>query len=1400
MKSIVYRICTINVVLILIVLVFCFNHQVEAAGFSVSNTNDSGTDSFRQAILDANTTGGENTISFNGGISGGSIFFLTPLNSISTTIILNLNSSIDTIRFVDSVIDFGVNTTYVNRGKFTLDGGSDISSSGLFMVAVDDSAILHIKNGADVSNATGYVSYNSGTTGTVTVEGSGSTWVNSAALYVGVNGTGALNILDGADVNNTMGYLGHNSGSIGTVTVDGAGSTWTNSSNLHVGRVGSGTLNIQAGGVVTNTDGYLGHSINSTGIANITGSSSTWTNNSFFYVGRYGEGTLNILNGGTVNNSAKTYIGRFDVSSGTVTIDGAGSTWTISDELIIGYAGGGILNIQNGGALSNVRGSIGNSSGSNGTVTIDGSGSSWTNSYNNLYIGISGTGTLNIQNSGTFNIGSTSGTIYLGYNGGSSGIINIGSGTSSGVIDTGTTGGTVIITGGSGTATVNFNHTDTPYTFSHILTGGLSVSQSGSGTTIIDSSNSYTGGTTLSAGILNLESSGAVGSAGTIIFNGGTLQYSSNNAIDYSSRFSTAINQQYNVDTNGQDVLFASDLTSSGGSLTKSGLGILTLSGSNTYDNGTTLSEGTLALEHNNGAGTETIAMSDGTTLALNSSISVSNNVTLAGTSTVNVASGTGTLSGTLSSTGNLTKTGSGTLTLNGNNSYSGGTALSAGTLTLAHDNGTGTETIAMSNGTTLALNPSISASNNVTLAGTSTVNVNSGTGTLSGTLSSTGNLTKTGSGILNLAGSSTYTGTTIVSAGTLQTGSPSALSSSSAFTVDATLDVDHSNTIGSLAGSGTVDIAIGTTLTAGGDDKSTIFSGEINGTGNFTKDGMEILILSGSNGLTGTTTVSRGILDVRGSLSSSNISLGSNGIVKGSGNLGVLTASGGTISGTGTYNGIILNSGTISPGDSIGTINVSGDYSQAAGAVYEVEIDGSTSDKIIATGSATIDTGAILTIQTPTGSLFKGNTYNILTAAGGINQLWSVINYPEGFDFDLQLINGNTIAQLTYMLETPLFAGQRIDPGNPTKVKNYLQNLNIQSGTDLKNVVDVMDTLDDASLNKALNKLHPGPFGAFELVNLDNNALITSILSNQMIRLPCSENTCSANSNTTKGNNLWGSFFGNFTDVDKYQQLRGFDTYSGGLVLGYDHCFKRKAIFGIATGYEYARLDWSDSVGHADIHKAFGAVYGGYWIKRLDLKAAFLGGGDFYDVRRKISFSTLDRTAKNSHTDYFFTAHLRADLNLLKEKENFTKSLLLNLFGIIDYFYLYQPSYKEHGAQSLNLEVKKKNSNMMKSGLGINIAKDIKLSSYCIRPYLSFSWIRKFRLNGETYDSQFVDNRAESYILSVQTFSKAKDFFSPELGMIYTKSSYTLSIMYKGEFAGNYLVNQVKLNFQWTF
>ncbi|WP_292437475.1 autotransporter domain-containing protein, partial [Mesorhizobium sp.] len=134
------------------------------------------------------------------------------------------------------------------------------------------------------------------------------------------------------------------------------------------------------------------------GAATVDGAGSTWTNTSDIVVGLGGTGTLAITNAGTVT-SGVGFIADYLGATGTVTVDGAGSAWTNTGDLYVGNGGIGTIAITNGGTVMNNLGFVGYAGSSSGTATVDGIGSTWTNS-GDLHVGEAGTGTLHISNGG----------------------------------------------------------------------------------------------------------------------------------------------------------------------------------------------------------------------------------------------------------------------------------------------------------------------------------------------------------------------------------------------------------------------------------------------------------------------------------------------------------------------------------------------------------------------------------------------------------------------------------------------------------------------------------------------------------------------------------------------------------------------------------------------------------------------------------------------------------------------------------------------------------------------------------------------------------------------------------------------------------------------------------------
>ena len=453
-------------------------------------------------------------------------------------------------------------------------------------------------------------------TANTTISGAGGVTVSAIG-----NANASGNLGAGTTIN-----LGNATTSTGVLNYIGGGETTTKVINLS-GTTGGGTIDTTSatGGLIISQD------LTATGAG-----SKTLT--------LQGNTAGNAFNGKIVDNSSTNTTAVTKAGTGAWALGGA-NTFTGGVNL-----NGGTLYINNNSALGSgtfaINGSsvaIDNNSGlgvtTSGLTTIDDSASGTAGDFT-----YGGTNALNLG-SAAFNMNLGNGAvrnITLNGNGLTLGAVTAGNAHSAVGITVNGSGKTLninsLVINSSGTNSSNkvtfdgsANVTVTGVVSQGPSTGG-SLAYQGSGTLTLQGANTYVGSTTLTAGTVqvaateNAGTSGPLGKSGTINLNGGTLQYSSANTYDYSSRFSTAASQAYNIDTNGQNVTYATTLSSSGGTLTKSGLGKLTLSLGNTYTGATTINGGTLYLS---GPGGSTAAAS---TVAVNSG------GTLAGTGTVNGA------------------------------------------------------------------------------------------------------------------------------------------------------------------------------------------------------------------------------------------------------------------------------------------------------------------------------------------------------------------------------------------------------------------------------------------------------------------------------------------------------------------------------------------------------------------------------------------------------------------------------------------------------------------------------------------------------------------------------------------------------------------------------------------
>jgi autotransporter-associated beta strand protein len=262
------------------------------------------------------------------------------------------------------------------------------------------------------------------------------------------------------------------------------------------------------------------------------------------------------------------------------------------------------------------------------------------------------------------------------------------------------------------------------------VTGAISgtgqLTKTGSGALVLIGTNTYSGGTTISAGTLQIGNGGTSGSIVGNVADNGTLAFDRSDTV----AFGSVISGTGSLVQLGNAVTFAEAISGTG-SLAQLGSGTVTLTGNNTYSGFTTISAGTLQIGNGGTSGSITGNVIDNGTLAFDRSDAV-------------------TFSGVITGVGSLVQLGSGALVLTANHTYPGGTTISAGTLQLGNGGTSGSITGNVIDNGTLAFDRSDSF-------------------TFTGAISGTGTVDQIGTGTLTLTGNNTYSGPTNVFSGTLR-------------------------------------------------------------------------------------------------------------------------------------------------------------------------------------------------------------------------------------------------------------------------------------------------------------------------------------------------------------------------------------------------------------------------------------------------------------------------------------------------------------------------------------------------------------------------------------------------------------------------------------------------------
>ncbi len=991
---------------------------------AIRGDNTTGTNTISVPLILAPNSGttsifsqaGGGTLIVNGGISGSGIALnLNQLGSGTANIQLNGANS------------YSGTTTVANNVTATF-GGSN-SSAGATTV----SGIAVLGPGTNGGLASGLL-----TIGGATVNASD----NTSRTVSNALSLGASNLTFGATGTGSLVFNGD-------ATLTGT-STWTTTSNTTLnGAISGGSNGITKRGSGTLTFG--GSTANSyTGITTVgvgeldlakTGGAIAVAGN--VVIGdATGTDTLKLLSSDQIADTASIQIdgmsGVFNLNNFNETIgslaDRTGGTGANGSVQL----GSGVLTINQTAGTAIFSGGITGS----GSLVKDGAGTLVLNGANLFTGGVTINAGILAAGSATVLGPAANATLTFGAN--STGKFQL-NGNNATVIDLNTNVlvGSPIIENGSGAKTLTVNTVNTD-TFAGVLqdgaSGALALAKGGTGSLTLSGLNSYTGGTTLSAGTLNINNASAIGS-GLLTVNGATIGNTSGNTITLSSGNNISLAAGTLTFAGPNDLSFGNNtVTMTGGNrtisvsggdnltiggiaedtpprnFTKNGNGNLILIGTSTYTGTTTLSAGAMQL----GNGGATGALSTGT--------AITDNANLAFNRSNAVVQGTDFTGAAIGGTGSISQLGTGSLTFNAANSYQGGTTLSAGTLNINNGSAIGTGKLTISgtsavdntsgSSITLSTNNAQAWNSNFTFLGSNDLNL--------------------GNGLVTLNGSQTIT----AGAGTLTEGG--------------TIDINSTNmTTRTLTFNGAGNVTL----------NGPVQNSSAGSTGNLTYSGTGTLTLNGTNAYNGTTTLSSGTVAIGNdsAFGTSALAIAGGTLTAVGGphsisNTTTLGAGNGTISGTNdlTFTGsfteiggdrtlAVNNTGTTT----LNAVNLSGNntaHSLTITGAGNVVLNGMIADGGTGAGSLIFDSG-----YTGTTTLNGANTYSgatTLTAGtfvmankssfGTSAVAWNGITASASTD----LSGANAIANTGTLKNTNTFAGS-----NNIELSGTLTNIDNSGG-----------------------------------------------------------------------------------------------------------------------------------------------------------------------------------------------------------------------------------------------------------------------------------------------------------------------------------------------------------------
>ncbi|WKW50520.1 autotransporter outer membrane beta-barrel domain-containing protein [Rhodomicrobium lacus] len=494
-----------------------------------------------------------------------------------------------------------------------------------------------------------------------------------------------------------------------------------------------------------------------------------------------------------------------------------------------------------------------------------------------------------------------------------------------------------------------------------------------------------------------------------------------------------------------------------------------------------------------------------------------------------------------------------------------------------------------------------------------------------------------------------------------------------------------------------------------------------------------------------------------------------------------------------------VASTAVLKVGDGIGTLTVGGNFTQASGSTYAVQVTpGSTaSDAINITGAASVD-GAILNVsKTASGRYTIGSTYTVLTAAGGVSGEYTLTGDTtlSAFYDLVAKYPGNAVTLA--VTQTSAFSAAATTR-NETAAANGLQSLS--EGNTLRDAVGYLTSYETARV--AFNQLSGEAHASAKAALVDDSRFARSAALDRLR----DDDRCSTEwqpvsakdepaAPCAAGLSAWGRGFGSWGGIDGNGNAHAIDHTTGGFFAGFDGLVGSGIRAGFLSGYSHSTYKASEvaSSGSSENYH-FGLYGGGAWGP-----VALRVGGSF-----TISDISLSRgVAFTGYTD-----RLKADYQAVTGQvfgevgyslgavATPAGAIVVEPFAGLAFVNVHSDAFNESGGAAA-LAARSGDTGVGYSTLGVHLSRDFALGGSGLTAKGSFGWRHAF--GDVTPTSTFAFSGGDAFTVAGSPISRDVAFVEAGLGTAVS-SNVTVGVSYVGQFGDRSDDNGVRGTVVWKF